>query len=78
MWRQPSEWEEVIPVERYNTHIFPETGSHLCETVGTYVLMFDNTYSLMRSKTVSYSVDVSDPVAIRRMSGGGDEAAGSS
>ncbi|XP_059719457.1 SEC14-like protein 2 isoform X2 [Haemorhous mexicanus] len=49
---------EVLPNQRYNAHMVPEDGSLTCSTPGIYVLRFDNTYSFLHSKKVSYSVEV--------------------
>lgn len=53
--------EEVVPLERVTSHIYPGDGSVVCKTVGTYIIRFDNTYSWTRSKKVSYCVDVMAP-----------------
>ncbi|XP_036132266.1 SEC14-like protein 4 [Molossus molossus] len=52
------EMTEVLPRERYNAHLVPEDGSLTCLEAGIYVLCFDNTYSLMHTKKVSYTVEV--------------------
>ncbi|XP_045682800.1 SEC14-like protein 4 [Phyllostomus hastatus] len=52
------EMTEVVPSQRYNAHLVPEDGSLTCLNAGVYVLRFDNTYSLMHSKKVSYTVEV--------------------
>ncbi|KAM5312706.1 SEC14-like protein 4 isoform 1-T1 [Glossophaga mutica] len=52
------EMTEVLPSQRYNAHLVPEDGSLTCLKAGVYVLRFDNTYSLMHSKKVSYTVEV--------------------
>ncbi|KAM8817106.1 SEC14-like protein 4 [Rhynchonycteris naso] len=52
------EMMEVLPSERYNAHLVPEDGSLTCLKAGVYVLRFDNTYSLMHAKKVSYTVEV--------------------
>ncbi|XP_024422723.1 SEC14-like protein 4 [Desmodus rotundus] len=52
------EMTEVLPSQRYNAHLVPEDGSLTCINAGVYVLRFDNTYSLMHSKKVSYTVEV--------------------
>ncbi|XP_028980943.2 SEC14-like protein 2 isoform X3 [Esox lucius] len=48
----------VLPSERYNSHMVPEDRTLTCTEPGTYVLHFDNTYSLLQSKKISYNVDV--------------------
>uniref|UniRef100_A0A8B9H3Y1 SEC14-like lipid binding 7 n=1 Tax=Astyanax mexicanus TaxID=7994 RepID=A0A8B9H3Y1_ASTMX len=52
------EMQEVLPTQRYNAHLVPEDGSYTCEDPGIYVLRFDNTYSMLHSKKISFSVDV--------------------
>ncbi|XP_012670466.1 SEC14-like protein 2 [Clupea harengus] len=52
---------EVLPSERYNAHFVPEDGSLTCAEPGIYVLRFDNTYSVLQSKKVSFSVEVLTP-----------------
>ncbi|XP_036304749.1 SEC14-like protein 4 isoform X2 [Pipistrellus kuhlii] len=52
------EMAEVLPSQRYNAHLVPEDGSLTCPQAGVYVLRFDNTYSLVHAKKVSYSVEV--------------------
>ncbi|GFS58166.1 SEC14-like protein 3 [Nephila pilipes] len=49
-----------IKLERLNTEEFTETGCFKCEKIGTYVLLFDNSYSWMRSKELYYRVLVSN------------------
>ncbi|XP_036764673.2 SEC14-like protein 2 isoform X4 [Manis pentadactyla] len=56
--QRAGEMTEVLPSQRYNAHMVPEDGSLTCHKAGVYVLRFDNTYSLMRAKKVSYTVDV--------------------
>uniref|UniRef100_A0A8C4JVZ1 SEC14 like lipid binding 2 n=2 Tax=Dromaius novaehollandiae TaxID=8790 RepID=A0A8C4JVZ1_DRONO len=49
---------EVHPNQRYNSHMVPEDGSLTCSAPGIYVLRFDNTYSYIHAKKVSYTVEV--------------------
>ncbi|XP_061458423.1 SEC14-like protein 2 [Rhineura floridana] len=56
--QRASEMAEVRPNERYNAHLVPEDGSLTCADAGIYVLRFDNTYSYIHSKKVSYTVEV--------------------
>ncbi|KAB5543408.1 hypothetical protein PHYPO_G00078780 [Pangasianodon hypophthalmus] len=53
-----TEMQEVLPTTRYNAHLVPEDGSYTCEEPGIYVLRFDNTYSILQSKKISFTVDV--------------------
>ncbi|KAK6305992.1 hypothetical protein J4Q44_G00229170 [Coregonus suidteri] len=48
---------EVVPSQRYNTHLVPEDGSLTCSEPGVYVLRFDNTYSIFQSKRISFTVE---------------------
>ncbi|XP_051972063.1 SEC14-like protein 2 [Xyrauchen texanus] len=50
--------QEVLRTERYNSHLVPEDGSYTCEEPGIYVVRFDNTYSVIHSKKISFMVDV--------------------
>ncbi|CAL8318321.1 unnamed protein product [Lota lota] len=52
---------QMLPSERYNAHLVPEEQSLLCPQPGVYVLRFDNSYSLLQSKRVSYNVEVLPP-----------------
>ncbi|NIG61547.1 putative SEC14-like protein [Pontoporia blainvillei] len=56
--QRAGEMMEVLPSQRYNTHPLPEDGSLTCLQAGVYILRFDNTYSLMHAKMVSYTVEV--------------------
>ncbi|KAF4082148.1 hypothetical protein AMELA_G00148350 [Ameiurus melas] len=53
-----TEMQEVLPTTRYNAHLVPEDGSYTCEEPGIYVPRFDNTYSILQSKKISFTVDV--------------------
>uniref|UniRef100_A0A3Q3S1H9 SEC14-like lipid binding 7 n=1 Tax=Mastacembelus armatus TaxID=205130 RepID=A0A3Q3S1H9_9TELE len=52
---------QVLPNERYNAHLVPEDGCLTCPNPGVYVLCFDNSYSIIQSKKVSYNVEVLPP-----------------
>ncbi|KAM6166027.1 SEC14-like protein 4 [Erethizon dorsatum] len=56
--QKAGEMTEVLPSQRYNAHLVPEDGSLVCLKAGVYVLRFDNTYSLIHAKKVSYTVEV--------------------
>lgn len=47
---------EIIPLTRRSSHETVFCGSHLYPSKGTYVLKFDNSFSLWRSKTLFYRV----------------------
>ncbi|KAM5189197.1 SEC14-like protein 4 isoform 2-T2 [Callospermophilus lateralis] len=56
--QRAGEMTEVLPSQRYNAHLVPEDGSLACFKAGVYVLRFDNTYSLLHAKNLSYTVEV--------------------
>uniref|UniRef100_A0A8C8ZYM7 SEC14 like lipid binding 4 n=2 Tax=Prolemur simus TaxID=1328070 RepID=A0A8C8ZYM7_PROSS len=56
--QRAGEMTEVLPSQCYNAHLVPEDGSLTCLKAGVYVLRFDNTYSLVHAKQVSYTVEV--------------------
>ncbi|KAB0370113.1 hypothetical protein FD755_018075 [Muntiacus reevesi] len=56
--QRAGEMTEVLASQRYNAHMVPEDGSLTCTEAGVYVLRFDNTYSLIYPKHVSYTVEV--------------------
>lgn len=56
--QKAGEMVEVLPSQRYNAHMVPEDGSLTCLKIGVYVLRFDNTYSLLHTKKVSYTAEV--------------------
>ncbi|XP_001365475.1 SEC14-like protein 4 [Monodelphis domestica] len=49
---------EVLPSQKFNSPLVSEDGFFICSQPGVYVLRFDNTYSLVYSKEVSYTVEV--------------------
>lgn len=53
---QNSDQNEVLPVLRRNSHEEVIVGSHMYPGQGVYLLKFDNSYSLLRSKTLYYRV----------------------
>ncbi|EDM00207.1 similar to SEC14 (S. cerevisiae)-like 2 (predicted), isoform CRA_b [Rattus norvegicus] len=56
--QKAGEMTEVLPNQRYNSHMVPEDGSLTCLKTGVYVLRFDNTYSLLHTKKVGYTAEV--------------------
>uniref|UniRef100_A0A3P8W0Z4 SEC14-like lipid binding 7 n=1 Tax=Cynoglossus semilaevis TaxID=244447 RepID=A0A3P8W0Z4_CYNSE len=52
---------QVLPSERYNAHLVPEDSWLSLPEAGVYVLCFDNSYSILQSKKVSYKVEVLPP-----------------
>lgn len=57
-----SDMLQVLPSERYNAHLVPEDNCLTCTEPGVYVLCFDNSYSILQSKKVSYNVELLPPV----------------
>ncbi|KAM6917441.1 protein TMED8 isoform 1-T1 [Lycodopsis pacificus] len=47
---------EIVPVYRQDSHTTVQGGSHDFPGEGTYLLKFDNSYSLWRNKTLYYRV----------------------
>lgn len=47
---------EILPVYRQDSHLSVFGGSHDFPGDGTYLLKFDNSYSLWRNKTLYYRV----------------------
>ncbi|XP_067341338.1 SEC14-like protein 2 isoform X2 [Channa argus] len=59
--QKPEKMLQVLPSERYNAHLVPEEGCFTCSEPGVYVLCFDNSYSILQSKKVSYKVEILPP-----------------
>ena len=51
------EMEEVHKYERYPNTKSNIEGTFVTTRIGRYLLRFDNTYSMMRSKTIMYKVE---------------------
>ena len=49
--------KDIIPLKRVESHKSLQEGRHKCETAGKYILVFDNTYSYTRSKTLYHKID---------------------
>jgi len=49
---------EIIPVKRVDSHKNIQEGRHRCEAAGTYKLVFDNSYSYTRAKTLYHKIDI--------------------
>ncbi|KAK3563604.1 hypothetical protein QTP86_031840, partial [Hemibagrus guttatus] len=47
---------EILPVYRQDSHLAVQGGSHSFPGEGTYLIKFDNSYSLWRNKTLYYRV----------------------
>ncbi|KAL3319968.1 Golgi resident protein GCP60 [Cichlidogyrus casuarinus] len=52
---------ELIPVGRQNTFKEVYCGSHIYPGPGNYILKFDNSFSLLRTKNLFYRVFYSKP-----------------
>lgn len=52
--------EQIIADTRINCQQVPEDGIHKCVKPGTYIVKFDNSYSWMNSKHLSYSIELVD------------------
>ncbi|TEA23511.1 hypothetical protein DBR06_SOUSAS910203, partial [Sousa chinensis] len=55
-WQWAGLMTEVQLNQRYNAHLVPEDGRLTCTEAGVYVLRFDNTYSFVHTKKVSFTV----------------------
>ncbi|CAL1296147.1 unnamed protein product [Larinioides sclopetarius] len=47
---------ELVPLVRIDTEDYSETGVYKCQKAGTYVILFDNSYSWLRSKEIFYRI----------------------
>ncbi|KFM72976.1 SEC14-like protein 4, partial [Stegodyphus mimosarum] len=56
-----SEFEEIIPLHRVESHRIPESGSFSCQNAGIYEIVFDNTYSWINKKELIYKITLSLP-----------------
>ncbi|GIY47310.1 retinal-binding protein [Caerostris darwini] len=52
---------ELVPLLRIDTEDYSETGVYKCEKAGTYVMLFDNSYSWIRSKEIYYRIKIISP-----------------
>ena len=53
--------EEIQPQSRVNSHMTPEHDSINCAEEGVYCLKFDNSYSWVTGKQLSYFVEILEP-----------------
>ncbi|EFX85396.1 hypothetical protein DAPPUDRAFT_238038 [Daphnia pulex] len=53
---------DLVPLSRIESHLITEEGQYICEDPGKYVVVFDNTFSILRPKKVRYYVAVDPPV----------------
>ncbi|KAI8782765.1 SEC14 protein 2, partial [Biomphalaria glabrata] len=49
--------EPIVNSKRVKCQLFLEEGSVHCTQIGTYILRFDNAYSLVRSKKLYYLIE---------------------
>jgi len=56
--RKPTVVEVILPVARVNSHIVPEEGHILCSKPGTYIIVFDNSFSWRTDKQLQYSIEI--------------------
>ncbi|XP_063238231.1 SEC14-like protein 2 [Bacillus rossius redtenbacheri] len=54
----------VIPTHRVRSHLTPESGVVNCAEIATYTVLFDNSYSFLRSKKLHYSISVAPPIKV--------------
>lgn len=59
---------EVIPIQKVSSHLTEEIGVVTCSAPATYTVIFDNSYSYLRSKKLIYSIDVEPPVETKEES----------
>ncbi|XP_054715004.1 SEC14-like protein 4 [Uloborus diversus] len=52
---------ELVPIQRIDTDEYAETGMYKCEKAGKYIILFDNTYSWLRSKEIYFKLSVKNP-----------------
>lgn len=52
---------EIVPITKIAAHKLNEIGIVTCDKPATYSVVFDNTYSLIRSKKIHYSIRVLPP-----------------
>ncbi|XP_046633840.1 SEC14-like protein 2 isoform X1 [Daphnia pulicaria] len=53
---------DLVPLSRIESHLVMEEGEFICYNPGKYVVVFDNTFSILRPKKVRYYVAVDPPV----------------
>ncbi|KAI0234851.1 SEC14-like protein 2 [Lamellibrachia satsuma] len=59
--------EEIVKPCRVNSHLIPESGSLVCTIPATYIIKFDNSYSWLKSKKLSYLIEVLPPADIAEL-----------
>ncbi|XP_034252173.1 SEC14-like protein 2 [Thrips palmi] len=53
----------LVPLKRVGSHEAEEVGFITCPAPGTYTVVFDNTYSYLRSKKLHYSIGMAPPLS---------------
>ncbi|XP_008212840.1 SEC14-like protein 3 isoform X1 [Nasonia vitripennis] len=53
--------QDVVPIHRVSAHQLDEVGIVTCETLGTYSVVFDNSYSMLRNKKIHHCIRVLPP-----------------
>lgn len=54
---------DIIPNERIDSHLFKHEGEIVCKELCTHTVVFDNTFSYLRSKTLWYKFTIAYPTA---------------
>ncbi|GFR15190.1 hypothetical protein TNCT_314661, partial [Trichonephila clavata] len=52
---------ELVPLLRIDTEDYSETGVYRCENAGIHIILFDNSYSWIRSKEIYYRMKIVTP-----------------
>jgi len=56
-----NETKDIIQYIRVNSHEGLPYESHKCKVRGIYRVIFDNSYSLMKAKTLKYDISLTVP-----------------
>ncbi|XP_015921589.1 SEC14-like protein 3 [Parasteatoda tepidariorum] len=62
--KENSRIEELIPKQRIDTMLSSEAGVYSCNRIGTYIIVFDNSYSWIYSKELYYRIRLKKPKMI--------------
>lgn len=63
-YKSPEEGsEDLVPFSRIESHLVTEEGEIICTRTGKYVIMFDNTFSILRPKKLRYYIVVDPPAS---------------
>lgn len=52
---------DLVPHARVDAHNQVIEGSHICEFAGKYSINFDNSFSIMKAKTLLYQITAINP-----------------